>query len=344
MPLSYQIKTFASAATWLSVVAFAMNTWAADAEKLTRSLPKPAIIYMHDGNYSDRAFIDAARAGVERAEQELGIKIKQYGIKSSQSPTDSLKKVADSGASPIIAVGYENVMAVINIAERYPNTKFTVVDGLVPPLYPNVQSVLFKDHEGAFLVGLIAAKISKRGHIGFVGGMDIPLIRNFQLGFTQGARFGNPAIAIEGDFVGDTPDAWSEPNKAYRLALKQFDAGADIIFAAAGGSGLGVLKAANETGKLAIGVDTNQNGLFPGHVLTSMVKRVDMVVYDALKLSREGKWNPGIKYLGVKEGALDYAVDENNRKLISGDLIEQVATAKERIISGHISIESYSPK
>ena len=312
--------------------------------KATPPEQKPAIIYMHEGNYSDRAFIDAARAGAERAEKELGIHVQQYGIKSSENPTASLKKVADTGASPIIAVGYENVLAVVNIAEHYPNTRFTVVDGLVPPLYPNVQSVLFKDHEGAFLVGLIAAKISQRSHVGFVGGMDIPLIRNFQLGFAQGARYGNPAIAVESDFVGDTPYAWSNPVEAHKLAIKQFDAGADIIFAAAGGSGLGVLKAANETGKMAIGVDTNQNGLFPGHVLTSMVKRVDMVVYDALKLSRDGKWNPGIKYLGIKEGALDYAVDENNRKLISSDLIEQVATAKERIISGQITIESYSPK
>ncbi len=160
----------------------------------------------------------------------------------------------------------------------------------------------------------------------------------------QGARYGNPSIAVEGDFVGKTAEAWSEPGHAYKLAIKQFDSGVDIIFSAAGGSGLGVLKAASETGRLAIGVDTNQNGLFPGHVLTSMVKRVDMVVYDTLKLSREGKWNPGIKYLGIKEGALDYAVDGNNRNLISSDLIEQVATAKERIINGQITIESYSPK
>ena len=344
MTLSRKTTAFASVGVLVLTLSMGGIAWSAKAPKLAPASPKPAIVFMHADSYSDRAFIDAARAGAERAEKEFGVHVVQYGIKSTENPTKALKQVADTGATPIIAVGYENVMAVVNIAERYPDTKFTVVDGLVPPLYPNVQSVLFKDHEGAFLVGLIAAKTSTTGHIGFVGGMNIPLIRNFQLGFTQGAHYGNPAIVVDGDFVGDTPQAWSNPNIAYKLALKQFDTGADIVFAAAGGSGLGVLKAASETGKLAIGVDTNQNGLFPGHVLTSMVKRVDMVVHDALKLSREGKWNPGIKYLGIKEGALDYAVDENNRKLISGDLIEQVATAKERIISGQISIESYSPK
>lgn len=305
---------------------------------------QPAVIYQHPGNYSDRAFVDAAKAGVERAEKEYGIKVTQYAIKANENPLTALKHVADSGATPIIAVGYENVSPVLNLAERYPHTRFTVVDGLVPPLYPNVQSIIFKDHEGAFLVGFIAAKLTKRDHIGFIGGMDIPLIHNFKMGYMQGAKYVNPGITIESAMVGETPEAWSNPTKAYNLAMTQFDAGADIIFAAAGGSGLGVLKAANETGKFAIGVDTNQNGLFPGHVLTSMVKRVDMVVYDTLKQTRENTWSPGIKYLGIKEGALDYAVDENNRNLITEALIEEVANAKEKIVNGLITVEMYSPK
>ncbi len=305
---------------------------------------KPAIVYLYSGSDSDRAFIDAARAGLEKAEKEFGVKVTEHRMLGSENITATIKNVADSGASPIIAVGYQNVMPVLNLAERYPNTKFTVIDGLVPPLFSNVQSVIFKDHEGAFLVGMIAGKVSKSGHIGFIGGMDVPLIRNFNKGYIQGARYANPDVRIEVDMVGNGPDAWSNPDAAHKLATKQFKAGADVCFAAAGGSGLGVLKAASESDKYAIGVDTNQNGLFPGHVLTSLVKRVDIAVYDALKTSHARNWSPGIKYLGIKEGALDYAVDQNNKNLISEQLIEDVATAKERIINGTIDVEMYSPK
>jgi hypothetical protein len=213
-----------------------------------------------------------------------------------------------------------------------------------PTLFPNVQSILFKDHEGAFLVGMIAGKISHTNLVGFVGGMDIPLIRNFALGFTQGVKYAAPDLAVDVQMVGPTAEAWSNPEKAKALAQMQYREGADIVFAAAGGSSLGVLQAANEMGKLAIGVDSNQNGLFPGHVLTSLVKRVDVAVYDTLKNSREGTWSAGIKYLGIKEGALDYAVDQNNSGLISEKLIEEVATAKDKIISGKIVVESYSAK
>lgn len=305
---------------------------------------KPAIVYLYSGSDSDRAFIDAARAGLEKAEKEFGVKVQEHRMMGSENITATLKNVADSGASPIIAVGYQNVMPVLNLAERYPNTKFTVIDGLVPPLFSNVQSVIFKDHEGAFLVGMIAGKVSKTNHIGFIGGMDVPLIRNFNKGYIQGARYANPDIQVDVDMVGTDPSAWSNPDAAHKLATKQFKAGADVCFAAAGGSSVGVLQAANENGKYGIGVDTNQNGLFPGHVLTSLVKRVDIAVYDALKTSHGRNWSPGIKYLGIKEGALDYAVDQNNRNLISEQLIEDVATAKERIINGTIDVEMYSPK
>ena len=304
---------------------------------------KPAIVYLYSGSDSDRAFIDMARAGLDKASRDFGIRVEEHRMLGSENITAVIKRVADSGASPIIAVGNQNVMPVLNLAERYPNTQFTVVDGLVPPLFSNVQSVSFRDNEGAFLVGLIAGKMSRTGHIGFIGGMDIPLIRNFNKGYIQGARYANPEIEVDVAMVGTGPNAWSNPERGKALAMKQFKAGADVIFAAAGGSSVGVLQAANDTGHYAIGVDTNQNGLFPGHVLTSLVKRVDIAVYDALKTSRDGKWSPGIKYLGIKEGALDYAVDQNNKTLISEPLIEAVSTAKERIINGTLAVEIYSP-
>jgi basic membrane protein A len=230
---------------------------------------------------------------------------------------------------------------VLNLAERYPSTTFTVVDGLVPPLYPNVQSVTFKDHEGAFLIGMIAGKMSRSDFVGFVGGMDAPLIRNFAAGFRQGVRYTNPDAKIDVQYLGMTSDAWSNPDKAHSIAMMQYREGVDVIFAAAGGSTVGALRAADDANKLAIGVDSNQNGLYPGRVLTSLIKRVDLAVYETLKNSHEGTWSAGIKSLGIKEGALDYAVDQNNRALISEKLIEQVATAKDSIIAGKLTVEGY---
>lgn len=305
---------------------------------------QPAIVYLYSKDGADRSFIDAALAGVKKAAGEYQLKIPEFRMNSQENITAVLKRAADSGANPIIALGYQNVMPVLNIAERYPNTHFTVIDGLVPPLYPNVQSILFKDHEGAFLVGLIAGKTAKLGHVGFIGGMDVPLIRNFAHGYAQGVRYANPSAKIDSEMVGTTPEAWSDPDKAHALAVAQFNKGAEVIFAAAGGSGVGVLKAASETKKLAIGVDINQNGLFPHHVLTSLVKRVDVAVYNALRTSHDGKWSAGIKYLGITEGALDYAIDQHNRDLLPMKVIEDVAMAKERIINGIIVVEAYAPK
>lgn len=310
----------------------------------TKDVFKPALIYVLGDKDSDRAFVDAARNGADRAKDELDIEFTEYRMHAGEDVTSIIKKAADSGASPIIAVGFQNVMPVLNLAERYPKTRFTVVDGLVPPLFPNVQSVIFKDHEGAFLVGIIAAHHTKTNKIGFIGGMDVPLIRNFGMGFTQGVRYAKPEAKVGIDMIGTTTKAWSSPDIAKKLALKQFSDGADVVFAAAGGSGIGVLEAARETDNFAIGVDINQNALYPGHVLTSLIKRVDIAVFNALKTAQEGQWSAGIKYLGVKEGALDYAVDEYNRHLISEELIDKVTTAKERIISGLVTVEMYSPR
>ncbi len=241
-----------------------------------------------------------------------------------------------------MAVGNQNVLPVQILADQKPKVQFSVVDGLVPPLYPNVQSITFKDHEGAVLVGYIAALTSKVNHIGFIGGMDVPLMRNFATGYVQGAQLAKPDIRIEQDMVGDSATAWNDPERAFKLAKEQYDNGADVIFAAAGGSTRGALKAAQVYGKLAIGVDTNQNGLYPGFVLTSLVKRVDIAVFEALKSAKEGDWQPGIKMLGLKEGALDYTVDRNNKELLNTQMVDKAANIKERIINGIIDVKSYT--
>ncbi len=317
----------------------AVNEQAPPKPKLT-----PTIIYVYNGDAGDGTFINSARIGMGRAETDFRMHVNVVRMKPEEDPATIIKKAADSGASPIILLGNQYVAPVMNLAERYPNTHFTVVDGLAPPLYPNVQSILFKDNEGAFLVGIIAGKATHTGFVGFVGGMDIPQIRNFAVGFTQGVHFAAPDVKVNVQMVGTTAEAWSNPDKAREIALNQYREGADVVFAAAGGSSIGVLKAASEMGKLAIGVDSNQNGLYPGHVLTSMIKRVDVAVYETLKNSYDGSWSAGIKYLGIKEGALDYAVDQYNRTLMSEQLIEEVATAKDRIVDGKIVVESYSAK
>ncbi|MES2983715.1 MAG: BMP family ABC transporter substrate-binding protein [Pseudomonadota bacterium] len=335
------------ASGWLTVILLALASLSvAERAQAETQKPKykPALIYLYSGEDTDSAFINSARIGIEKAQNEFHVPVTVTRMSAAEDISAVIKRVADSGASPIIALGNQYVAPVLNLAERYPRTNFTVIDGLVPPLYPNVQSILFKDHEGAFLIGLIAGKTTKTDFVGFVGGMDLPIIRNFAQGYTQGVKYANADVAVHVQMTGTTPDAWSNPEQARSIALTQYREGADVIFAAAGGSSIGVLKAADEMGKLAIGVDTNQNGLYPGHVLTSLVKRVDIAVYDSLKNSVEGSWNPGIKYLGIKEGALDYAVDQNNRSLISEKLIEEVATAKDKIISGKITVEQYTPK
>lgn len=328
----------------LIIVALMFPTLRAHASPANAAPPiKPALVYILTGD-SDGAFIDSARAGARKAKNELKIHAREYRLRGRDDIAGTLKNLADKGFSPIIAVGYQNVMTVLNMAERYPNTKFTVIDGLVPPLFANVQSVIFKDHEGAFLVGMIAAYTTKTKHIGFIGGVDIPLIRNFAHGFKQGIAYVDPSIKLTVDMVGKNSAAWGNAERAEAIAKKQYAEGADVIFAAAGGAGLGVLRAAEDANRLAIGVDVNQNGLHPGYVLTSLVKRVDIAVYETLKTSQQGEWSPGIKYLGLKEGTLDYAVDANNRTLITETIVDKVSAARERIINGIIDVEMYAPR
>jgi basic membrane protein A and related proteins len=225
------------------------------------------------------------------------------------------------------------------VAKEFPALHFTVIDSAVK--LPNVQSVLFKEHEGSFLVGIAAAMASKTGKVGFVGGMDIPLIRRFACGYVQGAKFANPSIEVIQNMTGTTPAAWNDPARGGELAKGQFDRGVDVVYAAAGGTGLGVYQMAKDSGKLAIGVDSDQNYLHPGTMLTSMVKRVDLAAYDSLMAEKNGTWQPGISVLGLKEGGVDWAVDQYNEKLITPEMKAKVEQAKADIISGKIKVQDY---
>ena len=298
----------------------------------------PAIIFDMGGKF-DKSFNEAAYHGAERFKKETGIPYLEFEVTNESQRDQALRRMARRGANVVVAVGFSFATPLETIAKEYPDTKFVIIDSVVEA--PNVQSVVFKEHEGSFLVGMAAAMASRTGKVGFVGGMDIPLIRNFAHGYEQGVKYVNPDAEVFLNMTGTTPAAWNDPAKGAELAQSQFDRGADVVYAAAGGTGIGVLQAAADSGKLSIGVDSNQNYLHPGSVLTSMLKRVDVAVYNAFKTAKEGTWEPGVKNLGLAENGVGYALDENNRKLITPEMEKKLETAKAKIISGELEVEPY---
>jgi basic membrane protein A len=294
---------------------------------------QPAVIFDMGGKF-DKSFNQAGYQGAEQWKKETGKNYLEFEISNDTQRVQAIRRMAERGASPIISIGFAQASALQQVAKDFPKTQFAVIDGIAK--LPNVQSILFKEHEGSFLVGMIAALTSKTGKVGFVGGMDIPLIRKFQCGYEQGAKATNPKIEVFSNMTGTTSTAWNDPTRGGELAKAQFAKGSDVVFAAAGGTGVGVYQAAKDAGKLAIGVDSNQNHLQPGTMLTSMVKRVDVAVYNVLK-----GWKPGVSVLGLKEGGVDYAVDDNNAKLINPALKAKVDAVKADIIAGKIKVADY---
>jgi len=293
----------------------------------------PAVIYDMGGKF-DKSFNEAAYNGAERWKKETGKPYLDFEIANEAQREQAMRRMADKGASPIIGVGFGQGSTMEKVAKDFPKLQFAIIDSVVK--LPNVESVVFKEQEGSFLVGMMAALASKSGKVGFVGGMDIPLIRKFQCGYEQGAKYANPKVEITANMTGTTPSAWNDPTRGNELAKAQFARGVDVIFAAAGGTGVGVYQATKDAGKLAIGVDSNQNHLHPGTMLTSMVKRVDVAVYN---LARQT--HPGVTVLGLKEGGVDYALDQYNASLVSAEMMKRVDTAKADIIGGRILVADY---
>ena len=294
---------------------------------------EPAIVYDMGGKF-DKSFNEAAYVGMENWKKETGKQYLEFEIANESQREQAIRRMAEKGASPIIGVGFSQASAIEKVAKEFPKLNFVIVDMVVG--LPNVQSVVFKEQEGSFLVGAMAAMASKTGKVGFVGGMDIPLIRRFECGYAQGAKFANPKAEVFANMTGTTGAAWNDPTRGGELAKAQFAKGADVVFAAAGGTGVGVYQAAKDGGKLAIGVDSNQNHLQPGTMLTSMLKRVDVAVYNVSK-----SFAPGVTVLGLKEGGVDYAIDANNAKLVTADMKKRVDAAKADIISGKIKVTDY---
>ncbi len=294
---------------------------------------EPAIVFDMGGKF-DKSFNEAAYNGMERWKKETGKQYLDFEISNESQREQAIRRMAERGASPIIGVGFGQASSIEKVAKDFPKLQFAIIDMVVN--LPNVQSVVFKEQEGSFLVGTMAALASKTGKVGFVGGMDIPLIRKFQCGYEQGAKFANPKAEVFANMTGTTGAAWNDPARGGELAKAQFAKGADVVFAAAGGTGVGVYQAAKDGGKLAIGVDSNQNHLQPGTMLTSMLKRVDVAVYNVSKGHK-----PGIQALGLKEGGIDYAMDTHNAKLVTADMKAKVDAAKADIISGKIKVADY---
>ncbi len=299
----------------------------------------PAVVFDMGGKF-DRSFNEGIYNGVERFREETGISYAEFEVTNESQREQALRRMARSGSDIVIAVGFAQAPALEVVAAEFPDTKFTLIDMVVD--LPNVQSVVFKEHEGSFLVGMLAAMASESDAVGFVGGMDIPLIRKFACGYEQGVHYVDPDMEVYQNMTGTTPAAWNDPSRGGELARSQFDRGADVVYAAAGGTGTGVYQAAADSGNLAIGVDSNQNYLHPGTMLTSMLKRVDVAAYDAFSGALNGTWEPGIKVLGLAEDGVGWALDEHNESLITQEMKDAVEQASAAIIAGNISVVDYT--
>jgi basic membrane protein A and related proteins len=310
------------------------------------------------GGKNDRSFNQSAWEGAVKARDELGIQLKDVEPGDSSAVEEAMRAFAAEGYDLIFGIGFANATAIENVAKQYPSIQFAIVDAVVD--LPNVASLLFREHEGSYLVGMIAGMRSRvvndKRVVGFIGGMDIPLIHKFEVGYREGAKMIYPTIEVVVNYVGNTPTAWNDPAKAKEIAKAQIGKGASVIYAAAGASGNGLFDALKETNSrgpclpriqnseridkcvYGIGVDSNQNYIVPGQILTSMLKRVDVSVFDAIKKVKTGELSGGIYVYGLENNGVGYALDEHNRALITRKMEKVVNQFREKIIAGEIKV------
>ncbi len=302
------------------------------------ALAEPALMYDLGGKF-DKSFNEAAYNGAKRWADETGENYQEIEVTAEAQRVQFATRLAEAGYNPIVVLGFQNAATVEEVAPKYPDTKFAIIDvGWLD--IPNLRQITFAEHEGSYLVGMLAAMASESDTVGFIGGMDVPLIRHFACGYAQGAKAVNPDITVIANMTGTTPAAWNDPVKGGELTKSQISQGADVVYAAAGGTGVGVLQAAADADILSIGVDSNQNHLHPGEVLTSMLKRVDNAVYDVFKAGVDG-FEPGVHVMSLENEGVGYALDENNESLISDEMKAAVDEAKQKIIDGEINVVAY---
>jgi basic membrane protein A len=303
------------------------------------ALADPALIYDLGGKF-DKSFNEAAYNGAEKWKADTGGTYIDLELQNDAQREQALRRFASQGANPIVVMSFMWESVLGPLAAEFPDTNFVVIDAVVDA--PNVQSIRFDEHTGSFLVGALAAMKSDAGTYGFIGGMDVPLIHRFYCGYAQGVQAVNADAKLIENYTGTTPAAWNDPVTAGELAKAAIDQGAEVIFAAAGGSGLGVLQTMADNGKFSIGVDSNQNYLHPGSVLTSMEKRVDNAVIEAFtNAGDDATFKPGLINLGLEGDFVGYALDEHNKDLITEDMITRVEALKADILSGAITVHDY---
>jgi len=293
------------------------------------------------GGRGDKSFNDAAYAGLERAQQELGITFTTLETGEGSDREAQMRQLAAGGSQLVFGVGFLFSDDIYGLAQEFPDVKFACVDYTVKEgqtLPPNLVALEFKEHEGSFLVGALAALLTKTGKVGFVGGMEIPLIKKFEAGYRAGALAANPKVEVLVKYAGTTGTAFKDPTKGKELGLAEYNQGADIIFHASGSTGLGVFEAAREKGLLAIGVDADQQAEAPGFILTSMVKHVETSVFDSIKELKEGRWQGGIREFGLKEDGVGWVYDQQNKALIPGAVKAKVDALKAEIVAGRIVV------
>lgn len=302
----------------------------------TTAMADPALIFDLGGKF-DKSFNEAAYNGAQRWSEETGGKYREIEMQSEAQREQALRRLAQSGSNPIVMTGFSFSDVLTQVAADYPDTKFVIIDSVVEA--PNVRSVVFSEEEGSYLAGIMAGMTSKTGTVGFIGGMDIPLIRKFGCGYAQGVVAANPQAKVLVSWTGSTPAAWNDPVRGGELARAQIGQGADVIYHGAGGTGIGILQAAADEGILSIGVDSNQNMLHPGQVLTSMVKSVDVAVQDAF--TQGADMESGTVTLGLAEKGVVVAMDENNAKLVTPEMKAAVDDATQKIIAGETAVHDY---
>lgn len=300
---------------------------------------KAAVVYDRGGKF-DKSFNEGVYNGVKRFSDETGIEVMEFEVTNDAQREQAMRRMVERGATIVLGVGFGQADAIAAVAKDYPEVSFSIID--VSWLdAPNLRQYAFKEHEGSYLAGVAAALATKTNKVGFIGGMDISLIRKFACGYVGGVKSVNQDIEVFQNMTGSTPTAWNDPLKGAELTRSQMDRGADVIYHAAGGTGLGVIQAAADANKLAIGVDSNQNHLAPGHVLTSMLKRVDVAAYQTFMDAKDGKFTAGVFNLGIKEGGIDLAMDEFNKDLMTADMTAKINAVREDILSGKVEVHNF---
>jgi basic membrane protein A len=324
---------------FFTVIIFALNVSLFNQALAETKAPLRIGLVLDKGGKDDKSFNSAAYAGAKKAEKELGIELKYVEATDNNSIENLHRNFSQKKYDLIIGIGFAQVDAVKKVAKLFPEIKFAIVDGEINE--KNVKSILFEEHEGSYVVGYAAGMKTKTNVIGFLGGMDIPLIRRFQKGFEAGAKAAQPKSRILVNYIGATGEAWNNPAKAKELSLSMISQKADVIFHAAGASGSGLFDAASDKKIFAIGVDSNQNWMKPGIVLTSMLKKVDVAVFDVIKSIKNNEFKGGINRFGVSSGGVDWALDEYNKSLWSEVEIKKISQVKDDISHGKITVPDY---